>query len=301
MVKIDGTNPCHTEFSYTHSICQGSSYLFNGIQRDTSGLYIDTLVNAFACDSIIRVSLEVIDALMPELVINSNLGNVICQDTQVVFTANAINGGTVPIYQWQKNGINTGTGSSTYSINNLVNGDSIICILTSNLNCISSPTVNSNSIIMTVNSLPPMPTIIANGNVLSSSANNGNQWYLNGNLIPGANGQSLTANQNGNYTVLVTNNCGSTSSGIFTYSITSINNHEQLYFTIYPNPTRNNFSILGLNINEKFSVNIIDNTGRVIQNFYNHDVIDVSSLAEGFYWVEIIQNNTKNISKLIKY
>ncbi|HRG88472.1 MAG TPA: hypothetical protein PLW44_05585, partial [Chitinophagales bacterium] len=41
------------------SICQGQSYLFNGINRTASGTYLDTLVNANGCDSILTLNLIV--------------------------------------------------------------------------------------------------------------------------------------------------------------------------------------------------------------------------------------------------
>ena len=48
------------------------------------------------------------------------------------------------------------------------------------------------------------PTITKNGNILTSSAASGNQWYYNGALIAGATGASYTANAAGSYTVKLT-------------------------------------------------------------------------------------------------
>jgi PKD repeat protein/photosystem II stability/assembly factor-like uncharacterized protein len=55
------------------------------------------------------------------------------------------------------------------------------------------------------------PVITINGNVLTSSALTGNQWYLNNVAIPGATAQTYTVLQQGYYTVIVTNNVGCTS------------------------------------------------------------------------------------------
>lgn len=55
------------------------------------------------------------------------------------------------------------------------------------------------------------PVITVNGNVLTSSALTGNQWYLNNVIIPGATAQTYTVLQQGYYTVIVTNNVGCTS------------------------------------------------------------------------------------------
>jgi gliding motility-associated-like protein len=41
------------------TICQGSSFLFNGINRTISGAYLDTLINAKGCDSILTLNLTV--------------------------------------------------------------------------------------------------------------------------------------------------------------------------------------------------------------------------------------------------
>ncbi|MEI6313003.1 MAG: M4 family metallopeptidase, partial [Bacteroidota bacterium] len=41
------------------SICAGTSYLFNGINRTTTGTYLDTLVNSALCDSFVTLNLTV--------------------------------------------------------------------------------------------------------------------------------------------------------------------------------------------------------------------------------------------------
>lgn len=59
---------------------------------------------------------------------------------------------------------------------------------------------------------PIAPSITANGNLLTSSASSGNQWYYNGALIAGATGTTYTANVPGSYTVKLTaGNCTATS------------------------------------------------------------------------------------------
>jgi hypothetical protein len=52
------------------------------------------------------------------------------------------------------------------------------------------------------------PTTVCAGNAvnLSSNASGGNQWYLNGNLIPGATGTTYAATATGDYTVIFTSN-----------------------------------------------------------------------------------------------
>ncbi len=74
----------------------------------------------------------------------------ICQVSNVTFTATPVNGGTVPQYQWKKNGNITGTNNPVYTAGDLVDGDEISVVMTSSAACPSTPTVTSNSITMNV-------------------------------------------------------------------------------------------------------------------------------------------------------
>lgn len=57
---------------------------------------------------------------------------------------------------------------------------------------------------ITISNFPSKPTITTTGDVLTSSAPTGNQWYKNGSLIAGATSTTYTATENGKYTVVVT-------------------------------------------------------------------------------------------------
>ena len=59
--------------SISRSICQGDSFLFNGIQRKISGTYLDTLSNSKGCDSILSLNLTV------NLITFSTLNQTICE------------------------------------------------------------------------------------------------------------------------------------------------------------------------------------------------------------------------------
>lgn len=78
-----------------------------------------------------------------------------CQGTTVQFTANPVNGGAAPSYQWYKNGSPVGTNQPTYSSNGLVTGDAITVAMTSNAACASPSVTTSTPITMTIS---PMVT-----------------------------------------------------------------------------------------------------------------------------------------------
>lgn len=89
----------------------------------------------------------------------------ICAGTNVTFNAFLNPADPAAVYQWQKNGINTGNNSSTYSDNSLNNGDQVSCIITSTASCLTTATATSNVINMTVNPrLTPAISITASTN-----------------------------------------------------------------------------------------------------------------------------------------
>ncbi|MDF2436994.1 MAG: hypothetical protein K0Q95_1370 [Bacteroidota bacterium] len=137
-----------------------------------------------------------VNPLLPVSVsISASPSNIICAGTNVTFTASSVNGGASPTYQWQLNGVNTGTNSSTYSSSTLNTGDVVTCILTSGATCATGSPATSNSITMTVNpnmplsvsiSASPSNVICSGDNVLfTANVTNGGgyesyQWKLNG-------------------------------------------------------------------------------------------------------------------------
>lgn len=143
-------------------------------------------------------------ATTPKLTITATT-TTICQGSSITFTATATNGGTTPIYQWKKNGINTGTNNTTYTNASLNNGDVITCELTSNDPCATPKTANSNSINITVTAATvPAITIVSNTNsicsgspvTLTASATNGGtspsyHWKKNG-VTTGTNNATYT-------------------------------------------------------------------------------------------------------------
>jgi hypothetical protein len=94
----------------------------------------------------------------PSVSISANPASPIFAGTPVTFTATPTNGGATPTYQWQVNGSNVGTNSSTH-IYTPANGDVITCDMTSNDPAASPATATSNTITMTVIPAPVPPTI----------------------------------------------------------------------------------------------------------------------------------------------
>lgn len=167
--------------------------------------FFDWEVQALGCSSSRVPCVATINSTVTPSVAVTPSGTTICAGSTVNFTAAPTNGGT-PTYQWQINGANTGTNSSTYSSAVLSNGNVVTCNMTSTAPCASPTTVTSNSTTMTVNPAvtpsvivtPSASSICAGTSVTFTAAptNGGTptyQWKLNGGNV-GTNSTTYTNN-----------------------------------------------------------------------------------------------------------
>ena len=127
----------------TNSPAFTSSSLSNGDRVTVS------MTSGLACASPLTatsnsVTMTVNPALTASVSITSPV-STICKGTIVTVMATPINGGSSPVYQWQLNGVNSGTNSPTYISATLLNGDMISVMMTSNMACVNSPQVSSNN------------------------------------------------------------------------------------------------------------------------------------------------------------
>jgi hypothetical protein len=142
---------------------------------------------------------------MPSVTISVSPGDSICATIPVTVFPVPVNGGTVPLYHWVKNGLDAGWGSTyTYLP---ANGDNIFGVLHSNYTCLITDTVYSNNVnISVVPFITPSVIITASpGSTISTGqpdtftavvANISGityQWKINGIDIPGATNDTYTS------------------------------------------------------------------------------------------------------------
>jgi hypothetical protein len=89
----------------------------------------------------------VVNTSLPAGITIAASANPFCPGAVVIFTAISANGGSNPTYQWKVNGINAGTNSSGFSYVP-ANNDSVRCVITSNLSCVTGNPASSPKIIM---------------------------------------------------------------------------------------------------------------------------------------------------------
>ena len=123
---------------------------------------------------------------------------ILCAGSSETFTATINGGGSNPIYQWKKNGINVGSNTNSYTDNILVNGDIITCVLTSNAVCALPAILTSNSYYVTMSAIP-----VAS---ITGSTCSGGTLTLNSNLVP----SKIQLYKNGSLSSVITSSFSST-------------------------------------------------------------------------------------------
>jgi len=272
--KLNGTN-VGTGVTYSNSTLVSGDLVTCVMTSNAS-----CLTTATATSNAISMNMSTAATPAISLAITSG-ANPLCQGSAIVFTASTSNGGTSPAYQWQVNGVNAGTNSST-------------------------------GLTMTVNPLPATPTITQNSTSLTSSSSTGNQWYLNGVAIVGATDPTYTATNNGNYTVVVSGNgCSSITSAITTVSTVGINEVTNVgsHFIIYPNPSNGKFTAVFTSTEiMKYKVVLQNVLGQIVyeeelkdfSGLYTKD-FDVTVYGKGEYFLSIINSKKQKMEKVIVY
>jgi uncharacterized protein (TIGR02145 family) len=95
--------------------------------------------------------------------------NPVCEGIPVTFTATPVNGGSAPVFEWKVNGAGAGTNNPLFTYVPL-NGDTVNCLLTSNLTCPGANPVYGNQVTMVVNAIPVVTLTSCNDPVTITTA-----------------------------------------------------------------------------------------------------------------------------------
>lgn len=177
----------------------------------TQGKYLLKVSNATGCSTASDTFAVVVNAIPAVPRITASGALAFCSGKSVTLTSNSATGN-----RWYKNDVAL-TGDTTNKL--VVNSSGNYRVVVTNA---SGCTNTSLTTVVTVNPLPAVPVVTPQGSlsicvgskvVLSSSADEGNQWLKNGAAIAGATGKTYEASAVGQYSVKVTNatNCSSVS------------------------------------------------------------------------------------------
>jgi PKD repeat protein len=137
---------------------------------------------------------------------------------------------------------------------------------------------------------PTQPVITLSNDTLYSSSLIDNQWFLNDTLLSGDTNSYYVPSINGNYTVEVMDSNGCTSTSTIYLLNTGINEifYPSSHTFIYPNPNDGSFTLNSDLPSSLFQIK--DVFGRVVYslNVKGIQAIDVSTLAKGIYYWEVV-------------
>ena len=274
-----GTSP----FQYSSN--GGSSYQSSNIISSlTANSYSVIVKDANNCVTASQ-NITITEPTAPQTpTITANSQTTFCQGDSVVLSSSSANS-----YLWS----NTATSQSTTIFNSVS-----VTVTTFDISGCSATSVAT---VVTVNPLPPTPTITQIGNTLTSSSASGNQWFRNDTIISGATSQNYSASLNGLYSVQVTdgNGCSSTSAPFsFTFTgIQEITAAQNIF--VAPNPTNGKFK-LQFGQMQPVEIKIYNNIGAIIYQTKNFTTdIDLSNQPKGNYFILIQTSETTLSKKLI--
>lgn len=154
-----GTTPAYQWYVNSLPATSGDTYTYIPVNGDV--VYAEMTSNA-ACATgspatSNAITMDVNQFVTSSVSIMASQNNV-CEGTSITCTANPVNGGTSPVYQWYKNGVAIATGATYVDVHE--NNDVIYSIMTSNAVCLTNATATSNSITMAINPLPAAAGLI---------------------------------------------------------------------------------------------------------------------------------------------
>lgn len=234
--------------SYLWNTSQGSQ----NITANSSGTYVVTVTDANGCNGSDSVTVIVNNNPTPSItgILSFCQGDSTLLGTSVTYNQ----------YSWSNGDTTQQTYASSVGYYKI--------IVTDANGCNGSDSVN-----ISMNSLPPTPLItVAMPDLISSSSVN-NQWILNGTDIPGATSQAYTPSVNGTYEVRVTdvNGCKSTSQpyNLMNVSIEELVDGYEKAYTVSNNT---------LYVNYKKEWYVYEYSGKLVKQGYGKDQINLTGM-----------------------
>lgn len=160
-----------------------------------------------------------------------------------------------------------------------------------------------------VATVPTAPVITQVGDSLVSNVAAGNQWYLNGTLISGANGQKYHPVQSGNYQTAINNGTCTIYSNTLNVTVTATVdvNGTAIGLTVAPNPSSGVFNVsFAVTTRDDLKIDVVNMIGQTVYSqtypsfigtFSN--TLNIGNVAAGVYILKIQHHNTWYLKKLL--
>ncbi|MBS1557193.1 MAG: T9SS type A sorting domain-containing protein [Bacteroidetes bacterium] len=191
--------------------------------------------------------------------------------------------------------------SATFVTDSLSKAKTYYVSMTSNLGCEGPKSPVTANIV----NLTPATITVTGLSTLQSNYAAGNQWYLNGSVISGATGQTLTLTQSGTYGLIVTSQGCSVTAPNKDMVVTAVENLSDK-IKAYPVPVKGTLYLEVPDADQAFGEmynavgSRISVLGFVGDGQKQVSSYDFSHESAGIYFVRINQGNTTTIIRVIK-
>ena len=226
-----------------------------------------------------------------------------CNEGSVTLSASSETAGTE--FNWYSD------ATSTSTITDVHDSKFITPILSTStsfyVSAVANGTCESDRVAVTAERVKVIPVTLTNQDaVLTSSYDQGNQWYFDEKIIDGAVGQTLRMGQSGNYKVITTVD-GCSTAAEFTFVITAVEGTSEMQINLYPNPVKDIVKIEVPDIGLDSQVSIFGVAGNHITtlmlqraNGKRSATYDMSQLQSGLYIAKIASPGKVYTVKVIK-
>lgn len=250
----------------TEVICEGDSLYFGSQYIKSAGIYYNSALSQYYCDSVIALTLKV------NAIILTTASKSICKGETFTFGSNLI----------------SETGIYYDTLISHTGCDSVIELAVSLTEVNKS--ISQNDAVLTANATD------AHYQWINCSEDNYG-------IINDATEQTYTVNGNGYYAVIVTeNNCTDTSDCI-NVIIQNIDNENLSSISLYPNPASHKLNIdFDVEFNHA-SIEVYNAIGTLIKNeliLNNQNTIDIAAFTKGIYILRIIIDDNIYNYQLVK-
>ena len=111
------------------------------------------------------VVVTIVTPVTPSLTVTTGMGDTVCLGNTITFTANPVNGGSTPIYQWYLNTVLVADATNIYA-HIPANGDVVKAVLISSAACASPDTVSASDTMTVETQATPTVSIAVNPGTL---------------------------------------------------------------------------------------------------------------------------------------
>ncbi|CAN5643356.1 hypothetical protein BH11BAC1_BH11BAC1_21690 [soil metagenome] len=264
-----------------------------------AGAYSVTVTDAMGCVSVLTGTVNE----PPALVADAGFNTSICNGESVILGNSPVASGGTPGYTflWSPSAdLSSATDSMPYATP--ANTTNYLLIITDAHGCADSANVT-----VTLYPTPLVPVISLISDSLTSTVASFYQWYLNGIILNGINDQWCIPNQDGIYSVVITDGSGCTSSSAgFIFDKVNENATDAFTLTISPNPAGGYISIGSRTLSKgDTQISIYDLLGNKmlapVQTINaGKAIVNVSNLSPAIYIVEISSGEKMWRGKFVK-